>query len=158
MSDEIRVNGNQHSWGSIILKIDNERYYGFTSINFADSRERAKTYGMGRHHAPRGRSRGKYSTEPVQLTGWKSSVQAVLDALAAKSSSRTGVGDVEFEVVVQFIESDETPITVELTRCVVTKNASGHEDGPDGLKDELELDTMAIRRNGLVLFDESETP
>jgi len=63
MADEIRVNGNQHSWGSIFLKFDGDRYFGFTAINFSDSRERVKAHGMGRHQGARGRSRGKYDTE-----------------------------------------------------------------------------------------------
>ena len=56
MSDVIRVNGNQVSWGSIVLKFNGQRFYGFTSISFSDKRERVHAYGMGRHHAPRGRS------------------------------------------------------------------------------------------------------
>ncbi len=156
MADDIRVNGNQHSWGSIIVKIDGDRYYGFTSIGYSDSRERVKAYGMGRHQAPRGRSRGKYSVDPVTLKGWKGSVQALRDALAARSSDGRSYGDVEFEIVVQYIEADDTPITVELERCVWTKNTTSEEEGPDPLSDEIEIDCMLIRRNGLVLFDESQ--
>jgi hypothetical protein len=156
MADEVRINGNLQSWGSISVKLDNERYHGFTKLSYGDSRERAKGYGMGRHHAPRGRTSGKYATEPVVLGGPKSTVQALRDALAAKSSSGTSYGDVEFEIVAQFIEPDDTPMTVELSRCVVTKDSSSHEEGPDPLVDELEIDTMLIRRNGKTLFDESE--
>lgn len=156
MSDAIRVNGNQLSWGSIVARLDGDRYFGFTAIKFADSRERAKAYGMSRSHAPRGRSRGKYSTEPVGLTGWTGSVQALRDALAAKSADGLSYGDVEFEVVVQYIEADETPITVEIERCVWTKNTTNNEEGPDPLSEEIELDCMLIRRNGKTLFDSSE--
>lgn len=155
MSDQIRVNGNIHSWGSIVVKLDGEKFYGFTAIKYGDSRERAKAYGMGKHHAPRARTRGKYSTEPVGLTGPKSTVQALRDALAAKSQGGTSYGDVEFDVVVQFIETDDTPLTVEIEQCVWTKNTEGHEEGTDPLSDEIELDCMRIRRNGKVLFDES---
>lgn len=156
MADQIEVNGNQLSWGSITVKLDGEVFTGFTKIAYGDSRERVKAYGMGRHHAPRGRSRGKYSTDPVQITGWKGSVQTLRDALAAKSSDGASYGDVEFEVVVQFVEADETPMTVELNRCVVTKDASSHEEGADPLQEELELDTMRILRNGKTLFDGSQ--
>jgi hypothetical protein len=159
MSDQIRVNGNQHSWGSIIVKIANERYTGFTAVKFADSRERVKAYGMGRHHAPRGRSRGKYQVEPVGLTGWKSSVQALREALAQQASDGNSYGDVVFQVVVQYVEDDDTSITVELEDCVWTKNTTSDEEGPDPLSEEIEIDCMRIRRNGKVLFDEgSGTP
>lgn len=155
MSDAIRVNGNLLSWGSIAAKVDGERYHGFTAIKFGDSRERVKAYGMGKHHAPRGRSRGKYTTEPVGLTGPKSTIQELRDALAAKSRDGKSYGDVEFDIVVSFIEANETPITVEIEGCVWTKNTEGHEESADPLSDEIELDCMRIRRNGKTLFDSS---
>lgn len=155
MSDEIRVNGNQHSWGSITVKVDGDRFFGFTSIGYADSRERVKAYGMGRAQAPRGRSRGKYATEPVTLAGWKGSVQQLRKALADAGDGES-YGDTVFQIVVQYVESDDTPITVELEDCVWTKNTTSEEEGPDPLKEEIEIDCMRIRRNGLVLFDNSE--
>lgn len=156
MSDAIRVNGNLFSWGSIILKIDQEPFYGFTGITYADKRERVKGYGMGRHHAPRGRSRGKYTIELAKLTGWKSSIQAVRVQLAARSANGQSYGDVEFQIIVQYVESDEAPMTVALERCVWAGNSSSDEENPDPLKEEVEIDPMLIRRNGLVLFDSSQ--
>lgn len=156
MSDQIRVNGNMHSWGSIVVKIADERYYGFTSISYGDKRERVKAYGMGRHQAPRGRSRGKYSTDPVKLAGPKASCEALRVALASRSVDGKSYGDVEFEVVTQFIETGENPMTVQLKRCVVVEEASSHEEGADPLKDEMTLDTMQILRNGKTLFDSSQ--
>ena len=159
MSDLIRVNNNQLSWGSIVLKLDGERYYGFTSISFADKRERVKAYGMGRHQAPRGRSRGKYTTEPVKIAGWKASVQIFRQALANKSAGQKSYGDVEFQTLVQYIESDNTdgtsdlPLNVVIDRCVWTGNSASDEESADPLKEEIEVDCMYIRRNGLVLFD-----
>lgn len=156
MADDIRVNGNQISWGSIILKIDSDRYTGFTSVSFADKRERVKAYGMTKHHAPRGRSRGKYTIEPVKLVGWKSSVQQLREALASLAPDKISYGDVEFQIVVQYVEADELPLTVEIDRCVWGGNSSSDEESADPLKEEIELDAMLIRRNGLVLFDASE--
>lgn len=156
MSDEVRINGNQFSWGSIQMKIAGERYHGFTAIAYGDKRERVKAYGMGRHHAPRGRSRGKYSTDPVKVTGWKSSLQALREALAALAFDGVSYGDVEFDIVVQYTEADESPITVEIERCVWTSNPTSEDESPDPLKEEAEFDCMLIRRNGLVLFDSSE--
>ncbi len=156
MADQIRVNGNMLSWGSIVVKVDNDRFYGFTSISFGDSRERVKAYGMGRHHAPRGRSRGKYNVDPVGLKGPTATMQALREALASRSSDGVSYGDVECEIVVQYIDSGDDPITVELERCVWSKNTTSNEEGPDPLSEEAEFDCMKIRRNGVVLFDESE--
>lgn len=156
MADQIRVNGNAFSWGSIILKLDGERFYGFTGITFADKRERVKGYSLGRHQAPTRRSRGKYSTDPVKLTGWKSSIQTFRLALALRSGNKLAYGDVEFETLVQFVESQqssELPMDVEINRCVWTGNSSTDEEGADPEKEEIEFDCMLIKRNGLTLYD-----
>lgn len=157
MADAQRINGNQYSWSSIVFKLGAERFTGFTSISFGDKRERVKAYGMGRHHAPRGRSAGKYSVDPVKVVGWKSSVQALRAALAAQSADQKSYGDVEFQGLVQYIEDDssETEMTVELDRLVWASNTTSDEESADPLKEEFELDCMLIRRNGLVLFDGS---
>lgn len=156
MADALRINGNAVSWGSIELKIDQEKYTGFTSIGFSDKRERVKGYSVGRHHAPTRRSRGKYTVDPVKLVGWKSSVQALRAALAAKSKDGKSYGDVEFQVVVQYVEDNEDPQTIVIDRCVWSSNSTSDEESPDPLKEEIELDAMLIKRNGLVLFDASE--
>jgi hypothetical protein len=154
MSDQIRVNGNVLSWGSIVVKFDGDRYYGFTSVSYGDKRERVKAYGQGRHHAPRGRSRGKYSTDPVKIGGPPSSFEILRSALAKRSGNGTSYGDVEFEVLVQAVEDGtERPINVQLEECVVTAESANFEENPDPLKEEWELDTMRIRRNGKTLFD-----
>jgi hypothetical protein len=155
MADEIRVNGNQHSWGSITVKFDGDRYFGFTAISYSDARERVKAYGMGRAQAPRGRSRGKYTVEAVTLTGWKGSVQQLRQVLADAGDGES-YGDTLFQIVVQYVEADDTPVTVDLEDCVWSKNTSSEEEGPDPLKEDIEIDCMRIRRNGLVLFDNSE--
>jgi hypothetical protein len=155
-SDSIIVNGNQISWGSIVLKLNEERFTGFTGISFSDKRERVKAYGMGRAHAPRGRSRGKYTIEPVKLTGWKESVQIFRQALANLAPDQQSYGDVEFQVLVQYIEPSEAEIDIEIDRCVWMTNTSSDEENPDPLKEEVEFDAMLIRRNNLVLFDNTE--
>jgi hypothetical protein len=155
MADQTRINGNQHSWGSISIKFGGERFTGVIAIKYADSRERVKAYGMGRHQAPRGRSRGKYTTEPVGLTLWKGSAQELRAKLAAVAPDGRSYGDVEFEIVVQYVEVDDTSVIVQIERCVLTKNATDDEESADPLKDELEADCMLIRRNGLTLFDSS---
>ncbi len=155
MSDPIRINGNQYDWGSIVIKIDGEPFYGFTDISYSQKRERVKAYGAGRHHAPRGRTRGKYSSEG-KVSAWKSSAEALRQALAAKSADGQSYGDVEFGIVIQYIESDETPITVELFECTIASEDSSESESPDPLKEELGLDVMYIKKNGLTLFDNSD--
>jgi hypothetical protein len=157
MADKIRVNGNIVSWGSLVIKIDGDRYYGFTSISYADKRERVKVHGMGRHQAPRARTRGKYTTDPVKLGGPKSSIQALRDALAARSADGISYGDVEFQIVCSYSETEDSEsMTVEIEDCVFVGNSSSEEESADPLKEEIEIDCMKIRRNSKVLFDASE--
>ena len=156
MADPIRVNNNQLSWGSITLKLNGDLFTGFTSISYSDKRERVKAYGMGRHQAPRGRSRGKYTVEPVKLVGWKGSIAILRAALAAAAPGGRKYGDTEFQIVVLYSEPDDQNVEVELNRCVWTGESTADEEGSDPLKEEIEVDCMYIRRNGLVLFDDSE--
>ncbi len=156
MSDEIRVNGNLYSWGSIRFKVGNELFTGFTEISYADKRERTKGYGMARHHAPIGRTAGKYSTEPVKVKGYKKSVRALREALAALSADGVSYGNVESLINVQYIEGDDSPHNDEIERYVNSSDSSSHTESPDPLMDDIELDCMLIRRNGLTLFDSTE--
>jgi hypothetical protein len=89
----------------------------------------------------------------VKLTGWKASIQELRAALAARAPDGISYGDVEFEIAVQYIEEGEQPMHVAIERCVITGNSSSDEEGADPLKEELEINCMLIRRNGLVLFD-----
>jgi hypothetical protein len=154
--DSVRINGFIHSWGSIKVKIADEQYVGFTGLGFGDKLERVFAYGMGPHHAPRAQSRGKYSTEPVKLKGPPGSIQTLRSVLAAKSASGTSYGSVEFEVIAQFFTTGDVPITVQLESCLWAENASQHDESPDPLSEEITFTTMKVRRNGLVLFDDSE--
>lgn len=159
MSDQIRVNGNQLSWGSITCKAGGVLYTGFTSITFSDKRERVLAYGMGAHHAPRGRSRGKYTPDPVKLVGWRASVAALRKQLAELSADGISYGDVEWEITAQYFENNDNdgqPLIVVAERCVWTSNNAADEENPDPLKEEIEALPMLIRRNQYTLFDSSQ--
>ncbi len=155
MTDSLRINGNVVSWGSIILKIGNDRFTGFKAISYGDSRTREKVYGMGKSQAPRGRTRGKYEVEPVTLTAFKATAEALRKKLADLGDGKS-FGDTVFEIVVQYIEDNEEPRTDVLEDVVYVKTAASSEEGPDALVEELELDAMRIRWNGRTLFDESD--
>jgi hypothetical protein len=153
MSDQIEVNKNQMSWGSIILKIGDDRYYGFNAVSYSDKRTRTKGYGMGKSQAPRSRSRGKYEVDNVKIKGPIASVAAVRQALAGQSDNGKSYGDVECDVIVQFVDTGEEAHTVEIERCVWASNSANFTEGNEGLEEEFELDTMRIIRDGLTLFD-----
>ena len=152
MSDDVRINGKIHSWGSITLKIGEERFTGITAISYGDSRERVKAYGMGRAQGPRGRTRGKYTTDPVVLTCHKSTAQLIRQKLADEGGGDS-YGETEAQIVVEYFEENDEPITVEIEDCVYSKSTSSEQEGPDPLTEDIEFDPMFIRRNGLTLFD-----
>jgi hypothetical protein len=156
VSDQVNINGNVMSWGSIKVKIAGDLFTGLTGLEYEDARERALFYGMGRAHAPKGKTRGKYTPSACKLTGKKATIQAMRDKLAALSPSGTSYGDVEFLITAEYVDSGEAPMLVALEQCHWTKNTSSEEENPDPLSESIEFQPLRIRRNGTVLFDESE--
>ena len=91
----------------------------------------------------------------MTLTGFKQTIQTLRESLA-NAAGGSSYGHIQFLVVVEYTEPDESPITVELEQCVWAKNTSSEEEGPDPLMEDIELDCMRIVRNGLVLFEKTE--
>lgn len=156
--DQFRVNGNVLSWASITLRIGGVPYSGFKLINYGDKRERAHQYGMGRAHAPRGLSAGKYGLDDGKIGGSKSSCAAVRAALAALASDGKSFGNVRFDIDVLYTENDssELPIHDQIEGCVITGGAANHTEGVEGLEEEMPFKAMRIRWNGLTLFDDTQ--
>lgn len=156
MADEVRINGNVPSWGSIVLKLNEKRYTGFSSVGYSDSRERVQVFGMGKAHKPIGQSKGKYVPGPVSLTGLKASINELRADLAELSASGNSFGDGEFEISVQYVEGENDPITDTIQRCTFAKNTVAHEENADPLKEDIELSCMSILWNGRALYDDSD--
>lgn len=155
MSDTTRINGNQISWASVKLTINSERYSGITAIEFSDAVEKALAYGTGRHHAPRGRTVGKYVPEPMVITCWKSTSAAVQRDLN-NVAGRRGLASVSVPIVLQYIEADDSTITVEAQGAALVKIEDSDEESSEGLQEKLTFSVMRYLRNGIALFDTSE--
>lgn len=153
MSDEIRINGIAHSWGSVKLKIAGERYSGISSISYSDKLETSFGYGMGKAQRPRAQSRGKYSAEQVVMKALASTAQALRDMLADRGDG-VAYGTVTVPIVLQYLEPDDTPITVEFEDCRLVEDGSSDEEGGDVLTAELKWTTFGIIRNGKTLYQE----
>jgi hypothetical protein len=152
MADEVLINGLQHSWASTECKMDSEKYAGLTKISWEQSVEETMSRGQGPN--PRGRTRGRYVPGTVSITMAKSSAQAFKAALAAKSSSGTAWATVVFPITLQYLEPNDTPITVEFIQCRLLKSSAANEEGPDPSQEDLEISTMKILENGLSAMDE----
>lgn len=156
MSDLKRVNGAAPSWGGIVVKIDQERYYGIVGVGYGDKLEMIMGYGMGRHHAPTRRSEGKYSTDPGKLKMYKDSAEVLRAALAAKAEDGRSYGTIEFQIVVQIITKSGKPLHVQINRCRLSEEATQHDEGPELLFEDITYSCMSIIKNGKTLFDSTE--
>lgn len=148
----LNVNGDDFSWGSIVIKLGNEVFDAFTKVSYSDKRTRSKGYGGGKHHAPTKRSKGKYEVEPAKITGYKKEFARMRNVLAALSPDGTSYGDVEFPIIIQFEEDDGTVHQVQLRRAVWFEDGSSHDEGPDLLLEEVSFDIMGIIRDGKTLY------
>ena len=149
MSDEVRINGVQHSWASTILKIDGKPWHGIKAIGYSHKRTRTKSYGMGRAHAPRGRTSGKYEVEPLTITMETATARLLRDEMAQKAGT-SSYGDAVFQVVLQYTEGNST-ITDELVDCAFESEGAKPEESPDPLYEEVTFDFMRLIRNGKTL-------
>lgn len=152
MSDSLRINGLQHSWSSTKCKLDGEQYAGLTKISWEHSIEEGMSRGQGAK--PRGRTRGRYVPGAVSITMAKSSAQAFKAALAQKSKTGRSYGTVIFPITLQYLEPDDTPITVEFRDCRILKSTTANEEGADASMEDLEISTMEIIENGLSLVED----
>jgi hypothetical protein len=152
MSDKKRINGSVYSWGSIILKIDSEEFSGIEEIKYSDKRERAYQWGTGRHQAPRGRSRGKY-TPAGSMKVVRGTLADLIEKLKRASTDGISIGDVVVQITIQYVEFDETPYTVQLGDVVLVGLDATDTEGNEGLTDEIELMPMFVIRNGATLYD-----
>jgi hypothetical protein len=153
MADPILINGNVHSYASLVAKIANVKWNGFTAINYAQKRPRSKVYGMGRAGGPRGRTSGRYEPDPVTVKGPKSTIAQLKKELAQRSSDQKSYGNVAFDLTLQYIDAGEQSITVLFEGLTIVGESTSNEEGPDAIIEELTLDVMRIKENGLTLYD-----
>lgn len=155
MADQVKINGLQISWASFKAKIGGVPYSGISSIEFSDGVEQELAYGTGRHQAPRGKTRGKYVPEPLVMTVYNSTAEAIRKDLASKAGGR-GISSVSVPIVLQFVEKDDSIVTIEALESTLVKNESSHEEGPAALTEKLTWRPMRILRNGVSLYDSTE--
>jgi hypothetical protein len=154
--DAIRVNGNIFEWGSIRVKIRGAELIGFYEISYGHKRERQAVYGAGKHHAPIGVTRGKYSVENGKLGVWKHAARDLRKYLAQYAPDKKSYGDVEFNIIAEYIDYGQESITEELLRCYIVSENDSHSEGTDPLKEEIGIFITVAKKNGLTLFDNSD--
>lgn len=158
MGDTPRINGTEYSSSSIKCVIADEPIYGWTAINFAAKLEVVQTYAPAAGQGPQGDTAGKYVPEPIKLSGYARTIQALRAQLAALSPTGTSYGSTRFGVVVNFFEedSDADPITIEFGGCRFIGESTPIAEGPEGIIEEIEIMVRTCKRNGLTLYRDVE--
>lgn len=151
--DYVRINGLQLSWTDVESKIDGDYFHGYSAISFGDKLEKENAWGAGKSGAPRGQSKGKYSTDPIKVSLWKGSGNLLRARLSQKSYTGKSYGDILFYWSISFVNPHEGPQFVELFECRWLVDTSSHDESAAPLKDEAEFSCQWIKRNGRTLFD-----
>lgn len=161
MADLLRVNGNVIGWGSTKFKINGTNFRGITEINWGEKLDSTLVYGMGRHMAPQGGTAGKYIPDLVTGKGRFATVNAMKKQIAALSPSGRSYGSIRFSGVVFYTEP--APIgsvgeshRVEFAGLKWVETKTSNAEGSDPTSQDFSFQVLAIREDGLVLFDDSE--
>ena len=161
MSDLERVNGNVIGWGSTKFKVNGVNFRGITEISWGEKLESMLVYGMGRHQAPQGGTQGKYTPDLVKGKGRFATVNAMKKQLAGLSASGRSYGTVRFTGVVFYTEA--APVgsvgeshRVEFAGLKWVETSTTNAEGSDPTTQEFSFQVLAIREDGMVLFDDSE--
>ena len=155
MADLQRVNGNLISWGSLTLKLGNELWSGVTEVTFSQKVEKTKGYGSGPHQGPRGRSKGKYTCEPVKLKMFLDSERELRMKLKALATDGRSYGTVTFDGELFFAEANLPAHHAIFYGLQWTSESVTASEGSEGIMSEIELDCMFMQRDGGTLFDSS---
>jgi hypothetical protein len=135
------ISGVRHEWSSVEIRLKGDIYIGVKSINYTDDLKPTKLYGT--HPKPIGRTRGQYncSASIEMYTAEASKFRAVLGP---------GYKEVEFDIVVSYVESGFETITDGIFGCRIVKDQGGGSAGAaDGLSVPWDLDPMNIVWNDL---------
>lgn len=151
-ADDIRINGFTHSWSSTKITIDGDQYVGITKISWDHAIEEGLVHGQG--GKPLGRTRGKYAPGTVSVSMRKSSAMELRRRLASKSRDGKTAGEAVVPIIVQYLEPDDTAITVELRDVRLLKSSTSAEQNADASSEDLEFSCLAVFENGISLFSD----
>lgn len=155
MSDQKRVNGNLYSKNSATIKIEGEVFEGWDSIEFGDKRERPFAFGAAKHGGPRGRTKGRYTPDPLIITAQADTARDIRDKLAGLSPDGASIGEPEVLITLTLSESKLGVSLVEFEACALTEMSDPIEDSAEHSTVKLTFQPMRIKRDGQTLYDSS---
>jgi len=133
------INGVRHSFSSIELKIADQIFIGFKSLNFSITRSRGLV--RGNHPDPLAWTRGENEYK-ADSELYLAELALILEQLGA------GWQDLPIAVLVTYGESGFDPITVELTGCHLDGLDFSASQGTDALAVKVDLNPLKILING----------
>lgn len=147
------INGVRHSFVSIELKLNNQIFVGFKSINY--SRKRNRTMVRGNHPDPLAKTRGsnEYSADCEMYLAEFNLFQAALITTAQQQS--LGYGDVAFQVLVSYSENGLDTIQDVINGCTLDETTASQSQGDDPLVRKLDLAPLKVLFNSV---DDVTTP
>ncbi len=135
------INGQQHSWSSIEVRMLDNIVTGITSVNYDDSVMKENHYGAGDFPVHRGR--GKYEAK-ASITLYNYEVEAIIAALPRGRRLQ----DVPaFDIVVSYLDDSNDIITHVVRNCEFNTNSRGINQGDTKIEVSFDLICSHIEWN-----------
>ena len=135
------INGQQHSWSSIEVRMLDNIVTGITSVNYDDSVMKENHYGAGDFPVHRGR--GKYEAK-ASITLYNYEVEAIIAALPRGRRLQ----DVPaFDIVVSYLDDTNDIITHVIRNCEFNTNSRGISQGDTKIEVSFDLICSHIEWN-----------
>jgi hypothetical protein len=150
------VDGSCYSKASIRFIFVDEVVEFTGEYAFSEKLEKAFGYGTNKSFAPIKQSPGKYVPGGLKVKGFSGGAQKMREKIAALTEDSKSYGTVKFPVMIQMVDSNESPIDIGFEGVSWEENANTINDSPDPLQDEMNYSFMRMNRNGLTLYDSSE--
>lgn len=134
------INGVRHSFASIELKLKDQVFSGFKSINY--SRTRSRSMVRGNSPDPIGKTTGtnEYSADcELYLAEWN---------LFQELLGGDGYGDAFFNILVTYSANGFDPIADEINGCTLDSTDASNSQGDDPTVRKFDLNPIKIKFNG----------
>ena len=134
------INGVRHSFASVELKLKNQIFIGFKSINYTRTRSRA--FVRGNHPDPLGKTQGEneYSADcELYLAEWN----------LFQEQLGEGYGDILFQVLVTYSSNGFDTIQDVINGASVDSLEASNAQGPDPTVRKFDMNPLKILFNGV---------
>ena len=133
------INGIKYDWSSVRIDIEGTENIGIKELTWEETLEPGILRGTRSQKI--GRTRGEHDSTGT-LVMYTESWYDLLETLG------DGYGEVSFNVLVEFADTDQPTSTAELRGCRITSKSNGGSQGTEPAEVSLDIDIMLIKENG----------